>query len=125
MRPYLTSNSDLLAAFESNRTLFTVLVVENHGHGCLGHSRLATLVNQVLNTACTNLSIETRVTFSMIVETYFHIYRQESLLHVTCDQLVMPRTKQMASRMFDFPEPLRPVMALNSGSQPVMDVRVA
>jgi hypothetical protein len=28
----------------------------------------------------------------------------------------MPSTKQMESRMFDLPEPLRPVMALKCGS---------
>ena len=37
--------------------------------------------------------------------------------------LVMPSTKQIASRMFDFPDPLRPVMALNEVSQPVICVR--
>ena len=36
--------------------------------------------------------------------------------------LVMPRTKQIASRMFDLPEPLRPVMALKEGSHPVIVV---
>lgn len=30
---------------------------------------------------------------------------------------VIPSTKQIASRMLDLPEPLRPVMALNDGSQ--------
>jgi hypothetical protein len=29
----------------------------------------------------------------------------------------------MASKMFDFPEPLRPVIALNEASQPVIEVR--
>jgi hypothetical protein len=31
---------------------------------------------------------------------------------------VIPNTKQIASRMFDFPEPFRPVIALNDGSHP-------
>ena len=34
----------------------------------------------------------------------------------TWDRLVIPRTKQMESRMLDFPDPLRPVMALKWGS---------
>jgi len=34
--------------------------------------------------------------------------------------LVIPRTKHIASRMLDLPEPLRPVMALKEGSQPVI-----
>ena len=37
----------------------------------------------------------------------------------------MPSTKQIASRMLDLPLPLRPVMALNSGSNPEISVRVA
>ena len=36
--------------------------------------------------------------------------------------LNLPRTKQMESRMLDFPVPLRPVMALNWGSNPVTTV---
>lgn len=37
----------------------------------------------------------------------------------------MPSTKQMESRMLDFPEPLSPVMALKDGSKPDTTVRVA
>lgn len=37
----------------------------------------------------------------------------------------MPNTKQMESRILDFPEPFKPVMALNSGSQSLITVRVA
>jgi len=37
----------------------------------------------------------------------------------------MPSTKQMASRMLDLPEPLRPVMALNRGSNAGTTVRCA
>jgi len=40
----------------------------------------------------------------------------------TDDMLVRPRTKQIASRMFDFPDPLMPVIALKEGSQPVICV---
>src|SRR5882762_4570731 len=36
---------------------------------------------------------------------------------------VIPRTKHIASRIFDFPEPLRPVIALKEGSQPTICVR--
>jgi hypothetical protein len=32
----------------------------------------------------------------------------------------MPSTKHIESRMFDFPEPLRPVMALKCGSNLVV-----
>ena len=34
----------------------------------------------------------------------------------------MPNTKQIESRMFDLPEPLRPVIALNSLSKPSISV---
>ena len=40
-------------------------------------------------------------------------------------RLEIPRTKQMESKMFDFPEPLRPVIALNSRSKFEISVRVA
>ena len=33
---------------------------------------------------------------------------------LTCDKLVIPSKKQIASKIFDFPEPFKPVMALNS-----------
>jgi len=36
--------------------------------------------------------------------------------------LVIPSKKQIASKIFDFPEPFNPVIALNCGSQPVMTV---
>lgn len=41
----------------------------------------------------------------------------------TCPKLVMPSTKQIESKIFDFPVPLRPVMAVNSLSKPSISVR--
>lgn len=41
----------------------------------------------------------------------------------TADILVIPRTKHIASKILDLPEPLRPVIALNEESQPVIVVR--
>lgn len=38
---------------------------------------------------------------------------------------VMPRTKQMASRILDLPLPFRPVMELKLSSHPEMTVRTA
>ncbi len=35
----------------------------------------------------------------------------------------MPNTKQIASKILDLPEPLRPVMALKEESHPVICVR--
>lgn len=37
--------------------------------------------------------------------------------------LVIPNTKHIASKIFDLPDPLRPVIALKDGSQPEMVVR--
>jgi hypothetical protein len=42
-----------------------------------------------------------------------------------CERLVIPSTKQMASRMLLLPEPFRPVMALNRGSNAGTTVRCA
>ena len=39
------------------------------------------------------------------------------------DIFVIPRTKHIASRMLDLPDPFKPVMALNEASQPVISVR--
>ncbi len=44
---------------------------------------------------------------------------------LTCARLVMPSTKQIESRMLDFPLPFRPVMALNLGSKLGIVTRVA
>lgn len=44
---------------------------------------------------------------------------------LTVLMLVIPRTKHIASRMFDFPLPLRPVMELKLSSHPLMTVRTA
>ena len=44
-------------------------------------------------------------------------------MKLTDDIFVMPRTKHIASRMLDLPDPLRPVMALNEESHPVICVR--
>lgn len=42
---------------------------------------------------------------------------------LTDDMFVIPNTKQIASRMLDFPEPFRPVIALKDESHPVICVR--
>ena len=44
---------------------------------------------------------------------------------LTVLMLVIPRTKHIASRIFDFPLPLRPVMELKLSSQPLITVRTA
>lgn len=44
---------------------------------------------------------------------------------LTVLMLVIPRTKHIASRIFDFPLPLRPVMELKLSSHPLITVRTA
>ena len=44
---------------------------------------------------------------------------------LTVLMLVIPRTKHIASRIFDLPLPLRPVMELKLSSHPLMTVRTA
>ena len=39
-----------------------------------------------------------------------------------CLSVEMPMTKQIASKMFDLPDPLSPVIALNSGSKSLICV---
>ena len=39
--------------------------------------------------------------------------------------LVIPKTKHIASRIFDFPLPLRPVIELKLSSHPLITVRIA
>lgn len=41
------------------------------------------------------------------------------------DMLVMPKTKHIASSIFDFPLPFRPVIELKVGSQPLITVLTA
>lgn len=42
---------------------------------------------------------------------------------ITCSNLLIPKTKQMESRIFDFPVPLSPVIAVNSESKSLISVR--
>lgn len=53
---YLASDSNLTDSFETNRTLFAVLVVEHNGDGSFGDTGLTTLINEILKVARTHLS---------------------------------------------------------------------
>ncbi|KAH3670796.1 hypothetical protein OGAPHI_001312 [Ogataea philodendri] len=44
---------------------------------------------------------------------------------LTVDMLEIPRTKQIASKILDFPDPFKPVIALNWGSQDEITVLTA
>ena len=60
---------------------------------------------------------KTMVTLALFTPAWPCLYTSSERLPArTWERLVMPKTKQIESRMFDFPEPLRPVMALKWGS---------
>jgi hypothetical protein len=52
-------------------------------------------------------------------------HSMKMLAEHTCVRFVIPNTKQMESKMFDFPLPFNPVIALNVGSKPEITVRDA
>ena len=54
---------------------------------------------------------------------YFMLSRTSHFL--TWDKFVIPSKKQIASKIFDFPLPFKPVIALNKGSKPLISVRWA
>ena len=61
----------------------------------------------------------------IVSRTYTYMCKQLYVRVYTWERFVMPRRKQMASRILLFPLPLRPVMALKRGSNPVTSVRWA
>lgn len=52
---HLASDGNLFERFEANRALLGVVVVKYDGNGGLGHTCLATLVNEILYVACSYL----------------------------------------------------------------------
>jgi len=66
------------------------------------------------------------VTEALVIPAWPFLYTSScSDLARTWVRLVIPSTKQIESRMFDFPEPFSPVIALNSGSNWSTTVRLA
>ena len=96
---------------EANWTFRAIRVVKYDGDAGFGDPGLATLVYQVLLICGAHLGRKTRY-----LKCLFGGIGREGTWAI----FVMPRTKQIASRMLDLPEPLRPVMALKEGSQPVI-----
>jgi len=76
--------------------------------------------------ALASLLSKTMETVALVTPLWPDLYtRSVSDAARTWDRLLMPRTKQIASNTFDLPDPFKPVMALNAGSQPLITVRVA
>ena len=110
---HLTRHSYLLIICVSFGTLGLVRVVKHDGDAGFGDTSLPTFVYQVLLIRSAHL-------IQKEVQCYVKITLDTR--HTVC-MLVIPKTKQIASRMLDLPEPLRPVMALKDGSHPVIWVR--
>lgn len=91
---------------ETDRRLLGISVVENDRDTGFGDASLAALVDQILRRRCQRDVIGGVAIWRL---TWRFCAR-------TVDMLVMPRTKQIESRMFDFPLPLSPVMELKLSS---------
>jgi hypothetical protein len=77
---------------------------------------LNTIVTEALVTPACPLSRQP--TYSPQQYTYRLYIRSIKLFARTEVMLVIPSTKQIASRIFDFPEPFNPVIALKDSSNP-------
>lgn len=106
-------------------TIFLVGVVKHDWHSCLGYTSLALFVHQLLETVCTDLQSAILNMFLLLfVRLSKHDVTTKQTAH-TCCKFCMPRTKQIESKMLDFPLPFNPVMALNWGSNPGISTRCA
>lgn len=147
----LPSHGDLLAVLIAHRAALHVTVVEHDGDGGLGHARLPLLVDQLLQAAGADLGRKARQRGGafkswrgvQVESTASRDGQQprgrsarsaperaqreerEHSQRRAWERLVMPRTKQMLSRMLLLPLPLRPVMALKKGSKAGTTVRCA
>ena len=101
----------LRVVVHSGWAVFPVRIIKDDSNRGLGDAGLTTFIDEILLILRTHLETEEVIRGYMVQR----IWRTR-----TDDMLVRPRTKQMASRMFDFPEPLRPVMALKEVSHPVI-----
>ena len=107
----MSSDGDLFTVFQTNRARSPIRVIENDGDASLGNASLTPLVNEILLILCTHLGCNV---------SKFSPIEADVLTEV---MFVIPSTKHIASRILDFPDPLRPVMALNEESHPVICVR--
>ena len=105
---YYSRNDDCIGGFISEGTGVFVGVVKDDRDGSFCDTSMSKLVDEFLKGVNSCLS-------GVRISQKGH----------TNERVVKPRTKQIASRIFDFPDPFRPVMALNCGSKPVITVRFA
>jgi hypothetical protein len=110
----LARHRNLFTVFQSYRTLVPFRVIKNNSHTGFRDTSLTPLIDQVLLVLCSHLHQTTR---------FFNTNSTTLCSARTWDIFVIPRTKQIASRMLDLPEPFRPVIALNDESHPVIWVR--
>lgn len=105
----LASDADCSIFLETDGRLFLVPIIKDNGDTGFCYSGLAALVYQVLESRWMSAKgyAWTRVSCSS---------RTCKFCARTVDMFVIPRTKQMESRMLDFPLPFRPVMELKLSS---------
>lgn len=108
----LTRHGDLLAVFQTDGALLSVRVIKDDRHARFRDSCLPTFVDEVLLILSPHL-----LKGLSAQEERKEAYSRTDVI------FVIPSTKQIASRILDFPEPFSPVMALNDGSHPVIWVR--
>lgn len=116
VRPYLPRHSDLFTVLKTRRALASIRIVEYNRNAGFGNSSSTSFVDEVLLVLTSELWRARDKHERCRLATYIGS-------KLTFDMSVSPSTKQMASRMLDLPEPLRPVMALNEESHPVICVR--
>lgn len=103
----LPGHGDLRILFKADGRFGLVTVVKNNGDACFGYTCLATLVDQVLEQSVSVLN--SNVCAAFLLFTWRFVAR-------TVLMFVMPKTKHIESRIFDFPLPFRPVIELKLSS---------
>ena len=108
-KAYLSRNADFIQLLESDGSFGFICIIENDSNGSSRHACLSPLVDQIQQILRSNL--EARFVLILVKLTEL-VDLKARWIGLTVVRLVIPRTKQIASRMFDFPEPF-----LNSPSR--------
>ncbi len=128
---HLAGDRDLGVLLVAERAVLLVLVVEDKRHARLLHTRLALLVHKLLQVRGADLcaraprSRQEPELSPGQTRGGRECLREQQAAARTWVRLEMPSTKQIESKIFDLPEPLSPVIALNSRSKPLTTVRTA
>ena len=116
----LARHGYLSVFLEADGRFLLVAVIEHDGDAGLGNACLPALVDEVLHIS--KLISGQNGTFKVAQIAKRHTCR---FCARTVLMFVIPKTKHIASRMFDLPLPLSPVIELKVSSHPLMTVRTA